>query len=91
MSHAPGVIAKKLDVDGTSPCVSASQIDAILIQIMSCVARGTRRRGYKKLLHSGFKAKIYEISSDTHQLQFIKLHHFKQERFFTSSDFLVIN
>ena len=28
-----------------------------------------------------FKAKIYEISSDTHQLQFIKMHHFKQERF----------
>ena len=27
------------------------------------------------------KAKIYAISSDTHQLQFIKLHHFKQERF----------
>ena len=28
-----------------------------------------------------FKAKIYQISSDTHQLQFIKLHHVKQERF----------
>ena len=28
-----------------------------------------------------FKAKIYAISSDTHQLQFIKLHHFNQERF----------
>ena len=27
------------------------------------------------------KAKIFAISSDTHQLQFIKLHHFKQERF----------
>ena len=27
------------------------------------------------------KAKIYAISSDTHQLQFIKLHHFKQEIF----------
>ena len=27
------------------------------------------------------KAKNYTISSDTHQLQFIKLHHFKQERF----------
>ena len=27
------------------------------------------------------KANIYAISSDTHQLQFIKLHHFKQERF----------
>ena len=27
------------------------------------------------------KAKIYAISSDTYQLQFIKLHHFKQERF----------
>ena len=26
-------------------------------------------------------ANIYAISSDTHQLQFIKLHHFKQERF----------
>ena len=28
-----------------------------------------------------FKAKIEEISSDTHQLQLIKLHHFKLERF----------
>ena len=27
------------------------------------------------------QAKIYAISSDTHQLQFIKLQHFKQERF----------
>ena len=27
------------------------------------------------------KAKHYAISSDTHQLQFIKLHHFKLERF----------
>ena len=27
------------------------------------------------------KAKMYAISSDTHQLQFLKLHHFKQERF----------
>ena len=30
---------------------------------------------------SELKAKLYAISSDTHQLQFIKLHHFKQERF----------
>ena len=36
------------------------------------------------------KAKMYAISSDTHQLQFIKLHHFKQD-FNRSSDFLVIN
>ena len=28
-----------------------------------------------------FKAKIWAISSDTHQLQLIKLHHFKLERF----------
>ena len=28
-----------------------------------------------------FKAKILEISSDTHQLQLIKLHHFKLEIF----------
>ena len=28
-----------------------------------------------------FKAKLEEISSDTHSLQFIKLHHFKLERF----------
>ncbi len=28
-----------------------------------------------------FKAKIYAISSDLHQLQFIKLNHFKQEIF----------
>ena len=27
------------------------------------------------------KAKMYTISSDTHQLQLIRLHHFKQERF----------
>ena len=27
------------------------------------------------------KAKMLEISSDTHQLQLIKLHHFKLERF----------
>ena len=27
------------------------------------------------------KANIYAISSDTHQLQFIKLHNFKHERF----------
>ena len=27
------------------------------------------------------KDKLYEISSDTHQLQFMKLHHFKLERF----------
>ena len=27
-----------------------------------------------------YKAKMYAISSNTHQLQFIKLHHFKQER-----------
>ena len=27
------------------------------------------------------KANILEISSDTHQLQLIKLHHFKLERF----------
>ena len=26
------------------------------------------------------KAKMYAISSDTHQLQFLKLHHFKLER-----------
>ena len=26
------------------------------------------------------KANIYAISSDTHQLQFLKLHHFKLER-----------
>ena len=31
--------------------------------------------------HNGFKAKNYAISSDTHQLESIKLHHFKQERF----------
>ena len=29
----------------------------------------------------GAKANIYAISSDTHQLQFIKPHNFKQERF----------
>ena len=28
-----------------------------------------------------FKANIYGISSDTHQLQFLKQHHFKLERF----------
>ena len=28
-----------------------------------------------------FKGNIYAISSDTHQLQLIKLHHFNQERF----------
>ena len=27
------------------------------------------------------KAKLWEISSDTHQLQLFKLHHFKLERF----------
>ena len=31
--------------------------------------------------HHDFKAHIYAISSDTPQLQFIKLHHIKQERF----------
>ena len=31
--------------------------------------------------HMIFKAKIYTISSHTHQLQFIKLHHFKLEIF----------
>ena len=36
------------------------------------------------------KAKILEISSDTYQLQFIKLHHFKLERF-NSIEFLGIN
>ena len=30
---------------------------------------------------SGFKAKMGVTSSDTQQLQFIKLHNFKQERF----------
>ena len=30
---------------------------------------------------SSVKAKMYAISSDTHQLQFIELHHFKQEIF----------
>ena len=34
-----------------------------------------------KTLLSTVKANIYAISSDTHQLQFIELHHFKQERF----------
>ena len=29
----------------------------------------------------GFKAKLYWISSDTHQLQLIKLHQLKIERF----------
>ena len=29
----------------------------------------------------GIKAKMYAISSDTHQLRLIKLHHFKLERF----------
>ena len=33
------------------------------------------------LLDGLLKANIYAISSDTHQLQFIKLHHFKLERF----------
>ena len=32
-------------------------------------------------MNTVIKANIYAISSDTHQLQFIKLHHFKQERF----------
>ena len=32
-------------------------------------------------LLNDIKAKLWEISSDTHQLQLIKLHHFKQERF----------
>ena len=35
------------------------------------------RRG----LEINIKAKLWEISSDTHQLQLIKLHHFKLERY----------
>ena len=31
--------------------------------------------------HSSVKANVWEISSDTHQLQFIKLHHLKLEIF----------
>ena len=34
-----------------------------------------------KRLHAFLKAKMYAISSDTHQLQSLKLHHFKLERF----------
>ena len=40
--------------------------------------------GYMYLLICAYnilKAKIYTISSDTHELQLIKLHHFKLERF----------
>ena len=32
------------------------------------------------IVFSRIRAKIYAISSDAHQLQFIKLHHFKHER-----------
>ena len=38
---------------------------------------------YKQGIGVAFKAKISEISSDTHQLQLIKLYHFKLERFKT--------
>ena len=43
----------------------------------------TRAETSKHLLEGHIKAKIlmYAISSDTHQLQFMKLHHFKLERF----------
>ena len=37
------------------------------------------------------KAKMSAISSDTHQLQSIKLHHFKLDRFKLSSDLVVVN
>ena len=48
--------------------------------------RGTTKVGgiFKKLEESPgnkVKAKMYEISSDTHQLQLFKLRHFKLERF----------
>ena len=33
-----------------------------------------------KLLNVQLKAKMYAISSDTHKLQFLKLHRFKLER-----------
>ena len=36
---------------------------------------------YKPVTSCIIKAKRYAISSDTHQLQFMKLHHFKLERF----------
>ena len=35
----------------------------------------------KAVIHHNVKASLYAISSDTNQLQFIKLHHFKQEIF----------
>ena len=35
----------------------------------------------ESFIHMILKQKKYAISSDTHQLQFIKLHHFKQKRF----------
>ena len=39
-------------------------------------------RCYSCLITKGFiKAKLNAIPSDTHQLQLIKLHHFKQEIF----------
>ena len=36
---------------------------------------------HNKLWFLYIKAKMYAISSDTHQLHCIKLHHFKLERF----------
>ena len=35
---------------------------------------------YRDKLRNKLKAKMYAISSETHQLQFLKLHHFKLER-----------
>ena len=36
---------------------------------------------FSRMCTNPVKAKMYAISSDTHQLQFMKLHYFKQERF----------
>ena len=47
-----------------------------------CINPSKTRDGSQIVTESQLlKANIYAISSDTHQLQFIKMHHFKQERF----------
>ena len=40
-----------------------------------------RKHSLFLIIYGFFKPKIHEIFSDTHQLQLIKLHHFKLQRF----------
>ena len=56
---------------------SLASFESLMWKVLGCVICKTP----VWVLSCKVKAKIYAISSDTHQLQLIKLHHFKLARF----------